>query len=148
MPLAAPTPSGNVGIVVGPDGAVLRRRLGPLAWCALETVVAVSDDQSIAAVSVRSMAVELGVSKNTAQRVLTTLRTAGFITSIPARRDGGRFSTGGYRVTIAASVLARAPTTVETPGTTVEQTPTRSRRSLRARVPPSVVEQLSLLPEV
>lgn len=160
-PVAAATSDRAVacGVVVGAEAAALRRQLGPMAWCPLEVVVAVSDDDGLAVVSVRSLAAELGVSKNTAQRALTILRAVGLAVPAPARRVGGRFAVGAYRIAILRSALTRVeaaslssvsvggdiPTTAAVAeASSVAATPGRSRRAVR----PVVVEQLSLLPEV
>jgi len=127
------------GVVVRAEAAALRRQLGAMPWCALEAVVAASNDSGLAAVSIRSLAIELGVSKNTVQRALAVLRDAGLIQVAAARREAGRFTAGGYRVTAASSLLARADTAL-TPASAVAEKSGRSRRARRTRVQPVVVE--------
>src|SRR5680860_1837213 len=81
------------------DSAPLRRELGPVAWCALECLVARSDpgrNGTTAAASVRSLAVDLGVAKNTAHRAISALVRAGLITSVQDRLHDGRFRAGEY----------------------------------------------------
>jgi len=137
-----------------------------VVWCALESVVAASDLDNVASVSVRSLATELGVSKNTAQRAVAALRAARLITPLATRRDAGKFAAGAYRLAVPTAVLARvdASAVVSLPAMpagadTASAAPSApvapassdfaaSRRSRRSRVRPVVVEQLSLLPEV
>lgn len=95
-------------ITLGPAAAAMRRKLSPLSWCALEAIVArarTTDDGSFSDVSVRSLASELAVATNTAQRALNKLRGAGLIEHHQRRDDSGRFDTISYRVTIPAGVL-------------------------------------------
>lgn len=69
-------------IVVSPSARELRRRLGPTAWVVLEELLSAShgdadDCQSTA--TVRSLAADLGLSKDTVARVLTRLSAAGIV---------------------------------------------------------------------
>ena len=108
--------------------AALRRDLGPTAWCALECLVEVADGEAVAAASVRSLAAELGVAKNTAHRALVTLARAGIVEAVQHRATDGRFRPGGYRLHLD-DLLAT--------------TPTRRTRTRSATTAPA---QLSLLP--
>lgn len=89
----------------------LRRALGPLAWCALEALTERADGPIVGA-SVRSLAAELGVAKNTAHRALSALTRAGLIAPIQDRAANGRFSAGRYRLHVEH--LTRATTTSKT----------------------------------
>ena len=106
---SAPQPCRTSG-----DTAQLRRRLGPVAWCALECLLERSRN-GIAEVSVRALSVELGVAKNTAHRAVTALRPAGLIDHVQGRRADGRFQPGRYRLlpgisaTDVPAALVRAP---------------------------------------
>jgi hypothetical protein len=97
--------------------------------------------------SVRELARRLGISKNTAQRALVTLRRIGVVKFAQHRDSGGRFGDTSYNLTVPVDALRR-----ERPSA-----PVPSRRSGRARsvagrrslVRPSArasVEQLVLLP--
>ena len=99
----------------GGDTEQLRRRLGPLAWCALECLLERSSG-GVAQVSVRALAGELGVAKNTAHRAVAALRRAGLIDHVQGRRADGRFQPGRYRLSpgisatdVPSTALVRAP---------------------------------------
>ena len=82
----------------GPRAADLRRQLGPTAWCALECLIERSDDGMTATASVRAVAAELGVAKNTAHRAIASLVRAGLVEPTQARNPSGTFSPGRYRL--------------------------------------------------
>jgi len=65
-----------------------------------------SDAGLVADVSVRGVADELGVAKNTAHRALKALRSAGLIEHAQTRGEGGRFDACMYRLTIPDNVLS------------------------------------------
>lgn len=85
------------------DRRALRRRLGPVAWCVLEDLI---DDARVDALgrtvvssSVRRLAENLGVSKDTTARALRRLTAGDLIAALPARRgEGGRFGGGAYLI--------------------------------------------------
>jgi len=111
--------------------AELRRELGAAPWCALECLLEQADADAIAAASVRSIAADLGIAKNTAHRALAALVRAGLVESIQERDDGGRFRPGRYRLHLAG-LHAPSPT------------PERSRPRSRTTPAPDPA-QLSLL---
>ena len=78
--------------------AQLRRQLGPLAWCALECLSerARGHGGPVVEASVRVLAADLGVAKNTAHRAITALVNAGLISPVQDRATDGRFVTGHY----------------------------------------------------
>lgn len=84
------TPSPTVA-----DAAALRRQLGPTAWCVLECLRERADGR-VAEASVRALAAELGVAKNTAHRAIATLVRAGLIQAEQRRNTSGRFEVGRY----------------------------------------------------
>jgi DNA-binding IclR family transcriptional regulator len=117
--------------VIAVDRRELRRRVGPVAWCALECLHEWSDDGGRSAVaSVRVVAGELGVAKNTAHRALAALTGAGLIEGVQARDPGGRFRAGSYRLQVSDLFAAQAPTASTT----------------HQRKPLIAPEQLTLLP--
>ena len=96
-------------LVLGTESSGLRRTLGPMSWVALEALAARSreiDGRLVADVSVRSLAGELGVAKDTAARALGVLRDAGLIVAAQARGVRGRFAGGCYVVMLPADTLA------------------------------------------
>lgn len=83
---------------VGDRTDCLRRELGPNAWCALECLAERADARGVAVASVRSLAIQLGVAKNTAHRALTTLVRAGLVEAVQDRGTDGQFRPGVYRL--------------------------------------------------
>jgi hypothetical protein len=86
-------------VVLAPEGRALRRVLGPTPWVALEVLAAQShhaDGCVVADISVRGLAAELGVAKDTAARALATLRAKGVIAPRQSRTPLGRYATGSY----------------------------------------------------
>jgi DNA-binding transcriptional ArsR family regulator len=144
--------------VIGSAAADVRRAVGPVAWCALEYLAASPPfghgDEDAVAASVRSLAVGLGVSKNTAHRALAVLRAAGLVQPVQSRCGTGRFDAGCYRLAVPPAVAARVEVggagvglgecvTAVAPPRAVSE-PGRARAgSSRSR---GRVEQLSLLP--
>ena len=93
-------------VVVGVDAAGVRRDVGPLAWCVLELLAATPVvDGGVVVASVRSLAVEFGVSKNTMHRAVARLVTAGLVEHEQGRAQDGRLERGGYRLSVSPSVL-------------------------------------------
>jgi DNA-binding IclR family transcriptional regulator len=99
--------TGSTRLVSGPRAAVLRRELGPLAWCALEFMVEQSSDGVTTEASVRTLAAALGVAKNAAHRAVVALTRAGFIEGIQDRGTDGRFRPGRYRLLLTEDLLTR-----------------------------------------
>lgn len=110
--------------------AALRRQLGPTAWCVLECLCERSDDGRVAEASVRGIAAELGVAKNTAHRALGALVRAGLVEADQRRDDHGRFRAGRYLLHVHEPTASPARAT-------------RATRRSAARVDDN---QLSLLP--
>lgn len=110
---------------------VLRRDLGPTAWCALECLVERAGGEAIAVASVRSLATQLGVAKNTAHRALTVLVRAGLVEAVQSRGTDGQFRAGTYRIVLDDATEAPRTRT------------TRKRSTARTPADPA---QLSLLP--
>jgi len=132
-------------LVLGPMADETRRSLGPLAWAALEALVTDAQDSDGADVvntSVRQLAAQLGVAKNTAHRALVALHDAGFVEPHQSRSTSGQFTTGAYRLVVAPSILRL---------TAEAAAPSAAPRSVKRRAPlraPSPSRQLSLLPSV
>jgi hypothetical protein len=95
-------------VLLGRDAPGVRRRVGALPWCVLETLAALPSVDGVVSASTRSLAVELGVSRNATHRALGVLVAAGLVEAMQPRSPVGRFERGGYRVSVPASVLAPA----------------------------------------
>ena len=89
--------------------------------------------------SVRTVAAELGVAVNTAQRAIARLRRAGIVEHAQRRSVDGHFAAASYRLEIPADVfiVATAPN---------DRLPTRSPSSHRTAKSSPLTEQLLLLP--
>ena len=84
-----------------------RRSLGPTAWVAFEVLVERSETvagERVAVASVRTVAAELGVAKNTAARALAVLRAAGVVTVVQTRDGAGQFAQARYVIHTARVV--------------------------------------------
>lgn len=109
VPMRTPATGGRRPLVVGQGAADVRRLVGAVAWAALEVLAEGAQprgDSDSTPASVRSVAAQLGVAKNTAHRALTVLRAAGLVEPLQGRSALGRFDAGGYRLTIPPTVLA------------------------------------------
>lgn len=130
-------------VTLGPGAGGLRRRLGPVPWCVLEclaTRAALQGGEWRAQASVRELAVELGVAKNTAHRAVTILVTAGVIEASQDRSGSGRFRRGHYRLHLGSAVTVSA---AGPPAAAPEAPPTARRKRSDGTARQS--NQLSLL---
>lgn len=114
------TSSRDVDTTDCPDGAlVISRparasieRLGTTAWVVLEVLAldAVADDGALVSrTSARSIAEAVSVSKDTAAGALRRLVDAGIVERRRQHRTGGRFGTGGYRLSLPAGLAVTSP---------------------------------------
>lgn len=104
----------------------LRRRLDPTAWVVFEQLLLESisnGDTCEASVSVRSLATQLGVAKDTVARALNRLRRAGLVDASQSRTATGVYATGIYTLTIPTSITVDDHTTPPSP-TSPSTTPT------------------------
>jgi len=123
--VAAPTGAGA--------GAVSRRSLGPTAWVAFEVLVERSETvagERVAVASVRAVAAELGVAKNTAARALAVLRAAGVVTVVQTRDGAGQFAQARYVIHTTRTASHTLTETAVAPRSVPE---TRSRPTQRHR---------------
>jgi hypothetical protein len=89
--------------MVGPGAPEVVVRVGPVAWVVLERMAqqAMADgDDLVVCASVRSLAAELGLAKDTVARAVRRLHCAGLVEFI-----GERFERGAYRLTVPPEVL-------------------------------------------
>jgi DNA-binding transcriptional ArsR family regulator len=121
-------------LVIDAASIELRRRLGPTAWAVFEELLLSSTgptDRCTASVSVRSLASQLGLSKDTVARALGRLRRAGLVAACQARSTAGIFTTGSYRLTIPDTI---AITTRTTRTTRPSSSHARARRPVDAQL--------------
>ncbi len=84
-------------LVTEPPSRAWRRRLGPLAWVALEHLALSShltDQGWVASLGVRDVATGIGVTKDTAARAVATLRAAGLAVFTRVESQDGRKRSG------------------------------------------------------
>lgn len=119
----------DADLVVGPGAAAVRRAVGTTAWVALESLAAqsvVDSDGWCGSASVRQLAEEMGVSKNSAHRALRRLTAAGLVVARQSRAADGRFTSGFYLIHVPADVLR--PIAVEPTAPAASRTRTSRRR--------------------
>ena len=99
-------------IIVSPHARELRRRLGPTAWAVLEEVLSVSRgdaDECHSTATVRSLAADLGLSKDTVARALARMSAAGIVVGEQDRAPAGTFAAGRYRIFIPDGIALAQP---------------------------------------
>src|SRR4051794_19916617 len=88
----------------GPVQRDLRRIVGPVAWAVFADLMddtEQGDGSCVARTSVRRLANNLGIGKDTAARALTRLAASGLIERMEQQHDAnGRFSIVGYRIRV------------------------------------------------
>ena len=123
-------------LAMGPAAPALRCALGPVAWVVLESLAERSVHRSGATVSemsVRGVAAEIGLAKDTVARAIQRLQRAGLVRRIDARLTDGRFGHGCYVLVIPHDLFHVCPTRVPSP--TTRRTATKSSRRLRTTRP-------------
>ena len=93
------------------------RRFGPTAWVVLQELSdrgVAADGGVVAFVSIRDLALQLGLSKNTVQRALGRLSAAGLIEACQRRTTAGTFSSGHYAISANATDLTQLTTSSST----------------------------------
>lgn len=99
-------------VVHSAAATALRRQLGATAWVVLEELLAQSCgpvERCVAATSVRSLAGDLGVSKDSVARALVRLREAGIVAAEQSRASSGAFTAGAYRIAVPAGIALVEP---------------------------------------
>ena len=138
-PLSDTTPKEVGGeLRVSAESRAVRRRLGPLPWAVLEELALSArphEDSWVAAVGVRALGVAVGVTKDTAARAVTTLKSAGIVTQVRVRTPDGR-SISAYRLQLPEGISVHGcPAGQDTQATTVHRAavPRKDRRALGQR---------------
>jgi DNA-binding transcriptional MocR family regulator len=101
-------PSANA-VTVLPGAAHLRRAIGPTAWVVLEALVQSADstatDDFMTRQSIRDLAVELGLAKDTVARAVRVLREVGLLSHTQGRGNAGVFEPGRYVISLPNDVF-------------------------------------------
>jgi DNA-binding IscR family transcriptional regulator len=126
-------------LVLGERAAEVRRSLGPTSWAALEVLTTHAPNGACVVASVRFVADELGVAKNTAHRAMRRLVDAGLAAPMQERSTDGRFVAGTYRLAIDPDVIRVEPVD------SALVTSTRPARARHTRARVDVGTQLDLL---
>ncbi len=95
-------------VTVGAESEALRRQLGPTSWMVFEALLMGSTgagDDCVARVSVRELALLLGLAKDTVAGAVRRLRDHELVTAVQHRTDIGMFDVGVYRITIRENAL-------------------------------------------
>lgn len=125
-------------LTFGPSAPAMRRTLGPVAWAVLECLAEHSGARSEVTVScrsVRDLADELDLAKDTIARALQRLHRDGLVSRVDERRDDGRFCRGHYVLSLPPGVFMRA----------IEARPRPARQRPRSRPAGSATQQLALI---
>ncbi len=105
---AGSAPAGD--LIVKAQSSVWRRRLGPLAWAALEDLALAAHHTEqgwVAPVGVRDIASRVGVTKDTAARAVAVLGAAGLVVLQRVPAPDGQWRSG-YRLQLPDGVELRA----------------------------------------
>jgi hypothetical protein len=146
-----------------PDNASMRRLLRPIGWTVWQAVLEQAVDTDgvlVAAVSVRSLADELGLARDTVAAAFRRLTAHGLIERQPQPRHDSRFSPGHYALHPTTPALpptiptpspaprptssATTPPTTPTGPTLPTATPTDSPSAAATSATPTAPSQLSL----
>lgn len=124
-------------VTLGPAVMESRRALGPVAWVLLELLAENSISRAGATVSkmsIRGLAAQINLTKDTVARGLRRLQHAELVTRVDTRRTDGRFGRGCYVLNIPDDLL------------NVRTTPFSTAPQRRSTTDPSQrAEQLTLL---
>jgi hypothetical protein len=136
-----PAPPDRPAVALGTTAAILRRRLGPVAWVVLESLIERSRDEGVVTVSdqsARGAAEALGLAKDTVARALQRLAAEHLAFYSPNRDGVGRFRVGSYVLDLPTGLIVSASTSTHV---------TASPPARPARTPsrPPTVDQLSLI---
>ncbi len=133
MTSAVPAEPGAL-LTLGPGASSLRRRIGPVAWAVLECLAersVVRGDVTVSCQSVRGLADELELSKDTVARALRWLRQDGLVRHVGDRGGDGRFGPGHYVLWLPTGVFEPDRAALQlTPGRRPRVAPTQSTQQL------------------
>ena len=134
-------------VVIGTESAAVIREIGPIAWVVLVHIYGspTAGTLSVTA-SARTLATELGLSKDTCARAIRTLRTADLIAIDTARTELGRFGTVRYQLIAPSRLISTRmdQPSDPTPAEPRPSNPPASPAQQQSHNPPQP-EQLALL---
>ena len=128
---------GRRHVVIGAGSIELRRQLGPTAWVAFEELLLASTGpraDCVATVSVRALAGELGLAKDTVARAMVRLHRAGLVVARRSRTDAGTFATGSYVLALPSSISVDDVTSSTSPRTPPSRTRPQSSESTSSQL--------------
>lgn len=134
-------------VLVGPECRPTRKTLDPTAWFVLEELVMNADVGSsqvtvLVPASVRALATELGLSKDTVAAALRRLASAGIVQRVDQRNGSGRFGGSIYLVDLAA--IGMEPCPPADPRATPSDTATSRPADLQAPAPDATATSAAL----
>jgi hypothetical protein len=104
-----PAVSNGRSVTALPGAAHLRRAVGPTAWVVLETLLhdaePTGSDEYVAHRSIRNLAAEIGLAKDTVARAIRALREVGLISHAQRRTGAGTFDPGRYAISLPNDVI-------------------------------------------
>lgn len=104
-----PAVSNGQSVTVLPGAAHLRRAVGPTAWVVLETLLhdaePTGSHEYVAHRSIRDLAAEIGLAKDTVARAMRSLRGVGLISHAQCRTGAGTFDPGRYEISLPNDVI-------------------------------------------
>jgi hypothetical protein len=110
-----PAVSSGRSVTVLPGAAHLRRVVGPTAWVVLETLLhdaeRTGSDEYVAHRSIRDLAAEIGLAKDTVARAIRALREVGLINHAQRRSGAGTFDPGRYAISLPNDVVTTSAVT-------------------------------------
>lgn len=116
--------------VVLPPAGHLRRVLGPSSWVVLETLLARStgtSEASAVTISIRDLAADVALSKDTVTRAVGQLRKVGLIEVVRPRAASGTFRPTDYLVTVSADMFDLTAGANQPPMRAAHRPPMQSR---------------------
>ena len=119
--------------VVLPAAGHLRRVLGPSTWAVLESLLARSTgttEDSTVAISIRDLAADVAVSKDTVTRAIGQLVHVGLLAAVHLRTAVGTFGPTQYRVTVPSDMFDLS-TPTDAPSLRTPRRPSKPIRSTR-----------------
>lgn len=105
--MAADEP-GDRSFIVLPAAGHLRRVLGPSTWVVLESLLARSTgttEESTVTISIRALAADVALSKDTVTRAVSHLHRVGLLSVVHPRTTAGTFGPTEYRLTVPADMF-------------------------------------------